>query len=104
LVATTEPADPEIDVEKPAEDEDIAKRVARLRQRYAEPLSDNAAFTESLRECVSERLGAGDESPPQLVAFIDPVGIFRAIAQENAGMRIALATLPILGIDGVKGA
>lgn len=90
--------------EKPAEDEDDAKRAQRLRQRYATSLSDSEAFTESLRECVSERLGAGDESPPQLVAFIDPVGIFRAAAQENASMRIALATLPILGIDGVKGA
>jgi hypothetical protein len=101
LVATTEPEGEE---EKPTQDEDAAKRAARLRQRYATPLSDNDAFTESLRECVSERLGGGDESAPQLVAFIDPVGIFRAIAQENAGMRIALATLPILGIDGVKGA
>lgn len=90
--------------EKPAENEDDAKRAQRLRQRYATSLSDSKAFTESLRECVSERLGAGDESPPQLVAFIDPVGIFRAAAQENASMRIALATLPILGIDGVKGA
>lgn len=101
LVATVEAEGEE---EKPAEDEDAVKRATRLRQRYAGPLSDNKAFTESLRECVSERLGAGDESPPQLVAFIDPVGIFRAIAQENAGMRIALATLPILGIDGIKGA
>ncbi|QDV78224.1 hypothetical protein [Botrimarina mediterranea] len=103
LVAAVE-AEAEDEEEKPAEDEDRAKRAKRLRQRYAEPLSDNEAFTESLRECVSERLGAGDESPPQLVAFIDPVGIFRAVAQENAGARIALATLPILGIDGVEGA
>ncbi len=104
IVATTEPEGVKGEEEKPAEDEDVAKRAERLRQRYAGPLSDNEAFTESLRECVSERLGAGDESPPQVVAFIDPVGIFRGIAQENAGMRIALATLPILGIDGVKGA
>lgn len=94
------PADEE---DIPVQGDDEAKRAKRLRQRYAAPLSDNEAFTESLRECVSERLGAGDESPPQLVAFIDPVGIFRAIAQGNASMRIALATLPILGIDGVQG-
>ncbi|MEO0532204.1 MAG: hypothetical protein AAF266_16785, partial [Planctomycetota bacterium] len=35
--------------------------------------------------------------------FVDPVGIFRAIAQRNTGMRVALATLPILGIDGIEG-
>lgn len=84
--------------------DDESKRIARLRRRYTEPLSENESFTEALRECVSERLGGGDESPPQLVAFIDPIGIFRAIAQENAGMRLALATLPILGLDGVEGA
>ncbi|TWT96938.1 hypothetical protein Pla108_27150 [Botrimarina colliarenosi] len=99
------PDTPEADAEgdAAAEDEDKAKRIARLRTRYATPLSDNEAFTESLRECVSERLGGGDESPPQLVGFVDPVGIFRAVAQGNAGMRIALATLPILGLDGVEG-
>lgn len=85
-------------------DDDERKRAERLRQRYAEPLSENPGFTESLRECVSERIGGGDNEPPQLTLYADPVGIFRAIAQQNAGMRIALATLPVLGLDKVEGA
>lgn len=91
------------DVDDDAEVRDDAKRVARLRRAYAAPLSENEGFTESLRECVGERLGGGDESPPQLIGFVDPLGIFRAVAQENAGARLGLATLPILGIDRVEG-
>lgn len=86
------------------DDEDKAKRLRRLRTRYAVSLADNEAYTESLRECVEERIGGGDSVPPNLSAFVDPVGIFRAVAQRNAGMRIALATLPILGLDGIEGA
>ncbi|QDT68723.1 hypothetical protein MalM25_16470 [Planctomycetes bacterium MalM25] len=85
-------------------DDDERKRAERLRQRYTEPLADNPGFTESLRECVSERIGGGDDTPPQLTIFVDPVGIFRAVAQQNAGMRIALATLPVLGLDKIEGA
>lgn len=81
-----------------------AKRLERLRLRYAEPLSEKEGFTESLRQCVEERLGGGDESPPQLFLFVDPIAIFKAVAQNNAGARIAYATLPTLGLDGVQGA
>lgn len=97
-------AETEENPSEPAEDdEDVAKRAERLRQRYATSLADNEAYTESLRECVEERIGGGDSAPPNLSAFIDPVGIFRAIAQQNTGMRVALATLPILGLDGIEG-
>ncbi len=98
----SEGANVEVTEEEPAKD-DEAKRTARLRQRYAESLSSNEAYTESLRECVEERIGGGDNEPPILSAFVDPVGIFRAIAQRNNGMRVALATLPVLGLDGVEG-
>lgn len=85
-------------------EQDDKKRADRLRRRYAEPLANNEAFTESLRECVEERIGGGDAAPPNVAVFVDPVGIFRAIAQRNTGMRVALATLPILGLDGIEGA
>lgn len=98
---------PEAETEEPSEpaedDEDRAKRAKRLRQRYAASLAENEAYTESLRECVEERIGGGDSAPPNVSVFIDPVGIFRAIAQRNTGMRVALATLPILGLDGIEG-
>lgn len=95
------PVDEATDSFVPATDD--TRRESRLRQRYQDPLSNNPRFTESIRECVSERLGGGDESPPQLIAYVDPVGIFRAVAQQNASMRFALATLPILGLDGIEG-
>lgn len=99
-IAAAEPAAAE---DEATEDEDQQKRIARLRRRYAEPLSNNAAFTESLRECVEERIGGGDTKPPQLAAFVDSIGIFRAASEGNVGMRFALATLPVLGLDGIEG-
>ena len=81
-----------------------AKRVARLRKAYEPALADKPGFSESLRQCVEERLGGGDEGPPQAVAYLDPLGVFRGVAQNNAGARVALATLPVLGLDGVRGA
>lgn len=100
-VAAVEQVDNEEGQTEEAIDEN--KRIARLRQRYAESLSDNASYTESLRECVDERIGGGDDAAPSLTAFIDPIGIFRAVAQQNNGMRVALATLPVLGLDGIEG-
>jgi hypothetical protein len=81
----------------------LASVLARWDGREATPcLADKEAFQQSLRECAERRAG-GDETPPHAIAFVDPVGILRAVAQSDTGARIALAMLPALGINGVDG-
>lgn len=62
-------------------------------------LDKNRAFASSLRECLQ-----GREEPPQLIAFADPIGLVRAVAGRQASVKIALATLPAIGVDAIEGA
>ncbi|MEM6330547.1 MAG: hypothetical protein AAF790_09895, partial [Planctomycetota bacterium] len=64
---------------------------------FAETLSANARFSATFRE-----LMPGNEEPPQAMFFIDPIGLLKATAGRNAGMRIAMATFPALGVDGIQ--
>lgn len=70
--------------------------------RFDGTLAENPAFATALRECIEERVG-GDATPPGLIGYVDPVGLLRAGAQKNMGLRIALAVFPTLGLDGVEG-
>lgn len=67
--------------------------------KYTGILARNAAFAESLQECLR-----GREGPPQLIGFVDPIGFVRAVAGQQMGTRVALAALPVLGVDGIEGA
>jgi hypothetical protein len=62
------------------------------------PLSDNRDFTTILSKCV----GAAGERP-QVSFYVDPIGIYREAAKENVSTIAVLATLRLLGIDGIKG-
>lgn len=66
--------------------------------RYTEPLQANRVFANSLRDCLR-----GREEPPQAIGFIDPIGLVRAAAGRQAGVRVALAALPALGVDAFEG-
>lgn len=59
-------------------------------------LAENANFVAVIRECYRE-----GEPPPQLVMFADPIGMIKEFVPGNAGLRIAVATFPALGIDGL---
>jgi hypothetical protein len=61
-------------------------------------LAENANFAAILRQCRRKQ-----DPPPQLIFYADPVGFFRQVAQGNPGMRIATATFPALGVDGILG-
>ncbi len=65
---------------------------------YAETMADNAKFSESFRELLP-----GNEEPPQVMFFIDPVGMVEAVGGRQTGVRIAMATFPALGVDGIRG-
>lgn len=62
-------------------------------------IADNPNFTAIMRRCHE----AGDEEP-QLTLYVDPIGIMRAIGQENTSVRVAVAVLPALGLDGLTAA
>ena len=65
----------------------------------AETLADNREFT----SIMSRSVGTKDERP-QVTWFVDPIELFKNLSRENAGGQMALAMLPVLGLDGVKAA
>ncbi|TWT67017.1 hypothetical protein Pla123a_44460 [Posidoniimonas polymericola] len=66
---------------------------------YTDKLERNKAFATSLKECL-----AGREEPPQMIAFVDPIGVVRATNGQQTSVRVALAALPALGVDAFEGA
>lgn len=61
-----------------------------------ETLDQNSTFQSTMRRC------RVDGEPSQIQWFIDPISIFKTVAQRNSGMQLAEAFLPVLGLDGVK--
>jgi hypothetical protein len=61
-------------------------------------LADRPSFDAVMRRC----RGPQDEKP-QLTLYVDPIGIMRGVGQENTGVRVAVAVLPALGLDGLRG-
>lgn len=64
----------------------------------AESLSADEAFQQ-----IRDRARGENEEAPQLVYFADPIGIFEAIGEDNAMVRLGEAFLGPLGLDGVRG-
>ncbi|MEM6799580.1 MAG: hypothetical protein AAF589_08700 [Planctomycetota bacterium] len=64
---------------------------------YAETLASNNRFSATFRE-----LMPGNEEPPQGMFYIDPIGLLEATAGQQMGVRIAMATFPALGVDGIQ--
>ncbi|MGI9455756.1 MAG: hypothetical protein ACR2NU_04295 [Aeoliella sp.] len=61
-------------------------------------LAENPSFVSILRDCSTQL-----EEPPQIVFYADPLGIFKTLAGDDTGARIAIATFPALGLDGILG-
>lgn len=59
-------------------------------------LAKQAKFTTIMKRSGSEEL------KPQLVWYVDPINLMRAVGNDNPGVRLAVAMLPVLGLDGVK--
>ena len=59
-------------------------------------LADNSNFATIMQRCRDAEGGR-----PQLVAYVDPVGIMRGVGQGNPAVQMALAFLPVLGLDGL---
>jgi hypothetical protein len=77
---------------------DAAKQIlARWTNGNEDCLAQNAQFADVMNHC----RGTKDEQP-QIEAFVDPIGIVTEIAKNNAAMKLGMAILPALGLDGVK--
>jgi len=59
-------------------------------------LNENPKFAAIMRRC---RGAKGEE--PQVIWYADPISLMRAIGQQNAGVQLAVAFLPTLGLDGL---
>jgi hypothetical protein len=66
-------------------------------QYNGRPLAENRKFVTILRNCRRPH-----DPPPNLIAFVDPIGLIRQFNKEDAGMAVAMATFPALGVDGLS--
>jgi hypothetical protein len=84
----------------------VANSSAFLKQLLAawdgaegERLLDNPKFTTIMRRCL-----ASEEDPPQITWFVDPIEAAIALTRGNFNAQATVALMPILGLDGLKGA
>lgn len=68
------------------------------RETEIKTLAEKDEFNTIMSKCQ----GTKDE-PPQLAFFVDPVNIARTVSRGNVGAQTAMALLPALGLDGLKG-
>ena len=59
-------------------------------------LAENSQFVTFLRHCRRPH-----DPPPNLVVYADPIGLLREFGRDNTGIKIAMATFPALGVDGL---
>ena len=68
------------------------------RQYSGRTLAENNRFVTILRHCRRPH-----DPPPNVIIYVDPIGLIRQFNRDNAGMAVAMATFPALGIDGLSG-
>jgi hypothetical protein len=61
-------------------------------------LAENTRFATILKACRRKQ-----DPPPHLVFFADPIALARNFGRESGGLQMALAMLPMTGIDGLTG-
>ncbi len=68
------------------------------RQYSGRSLAENRKFVTILRHC-----RRANDPPPNIILYVDPIGLIRQFNRDNAGMSFAMATFPALGVDGLAG-
>jgi hypothetical protein len=66
------------------------------KQEASDTLAHDAGFAAVMR---------GSRHPdqkPHVVWFADPIALMRSIGQDNPGVQVSVAMLPVLGLDGLK--
>jgi hypothetical protein len=86
------------DAEPPTDAAEEDSSASEPRQYSGQTLARNNKFVTILRHCRRTH-----DPPPNLMFFVDPIGLVRQFNRDNAGMAIAMATFPALGVDGLAG-
>ncbi len=86
--------------EKPAEPADGGDKPDKPKEEFVptRTLAENTRFATIVKECRRQQ-----DPPPHLLFFADPISLARNIGRQNGGMQMALAMMPMLGIDGLSG-
>jgi hypothetical protein len=61
-------------------------------------LAENTRFATIVKECRRKQ-----DPPPHLLFFADPIALAKNVGRGNGGMQMALAMMPMLGVDGISG-
>jgi hypothetical protein len=78
---------------------DVAKQLlSRWTTNNEDCLAENPKFAEVVNHCRGTK---GEE--PHFTFFADPIAIFSEIGKTDAAAQLALAILPTIGLDGIKG-
>ncbi|MFO7907265.1 MAG: hypothetical protein ACQESR_21365 [Planctomycetota bacterium] len=81
---------------------ELIKEVLRVwdgEHEEMETLADNPTFTTVTRPSVGTR-----DARPEISWFVDPINLIDQVTRDNDGAQIAIAMLPLLGLDGIKAA
>ena len=77
--------------------------VARqLLQRWTDGAEDCLAQNRKFSSIMKRCRGTKDEQP-HVEFFVDPIQIFTELAKDNPALKLGLAFVPSLGLDGLKG-
>ncbi len=84
--------------EVPASQADEVESSKKISQYSGRTLAENNRFVTILRHCRRQH-----DPPPNVIVYVDPIGLVRQFNRDNAGMAVAMATFPALGVDGLSG-
>ncbi len=74
----------------------VPELIKNWKGREKDSLNDNPRYAAVMGACRAK------DSEPQFVWYAEPIDLVKAFAANDFGARIALATLPALGLDGLK--
>ncbi|MBI1904237.1 MAG: DUF3352 domain-containing protein [Planctomycetia bacterium] len=78
---------------------DVAKDlIAKWNGGEGATLADNKEFTAIMNRCKGTK-----EEEPQVIFYVDPIDLAKAIVRGNFAAQAAMAVLPALGLDGLQG-
>lgn len=63
---------------------------------------ESKTLAQSSKFAAVMRRSGSQEQKPHVVWYADPIAIMQCIGRDNVGVRVAVAMLPPLGLDGIK--
>jgi ribosomal protein S18 acetylase RimI-like enzyme len=79
-------------------DDEALDDEATLPRYGSRSLAENEKLVTMLRQCRRPQ-----DPPPSMIIFADPIELLREFGRDSAGLKVAMAAFPALGIDGLEG-